>query len=101
MALPEMEHARCGMGAGAVGNKLIVCGGYGRGECLDSVEQFDPVAFVWKRLPDMPTQRFVFASSLPLTSTKLPSHIVRVCVTMFFLLTHASQFSKFFSPPSP
>ena len=54
-----MEHARCGMGAGAVGNKLIVCGGYGRGECLDSVEQFDPVSFTWKRLPDMPTQRFV------------------------------------------
>ena len=47
------------MGAGAVGNKLIVCGGYGRGECLDSVEQFDPVAVSWKRLPDMPTQRFV------------------------------------------
>ena len=58
-----MEHARCGMGAGAVGNKLIVCGGYGRGECLDSVEEFDPVAFVWKRLPDMPTQRFVFTYS--------------------------------------
>jgi len=62
IALPEMEHARCGMGAGAVGNKLIVCGGYGRGECLDSVEQFDPVSFTWKRLPDMPTQRARFDS---------------------------------------
>jgi len=62
IALPEMENARCGMGAGAVGNKLIVCGGYGRGECLDTVEQFDPVTVTWKRLPDMPTQRARFDS---------------------------------------
>lgn len=62
IALPEMEFARCGMGAGSIGNKLVVCGGYGRGECLDTVEQFDPVSLVWTRLPDMLTPRGRFSS---------------------------------------
>lgn len=55
--LPTMNQARCSVGAACVGDKIVVCGGYDRGECLRTVEQYDPVTDVWTFLPPMQSER--------------------------------------------
>jgi influenza virus NS1A-binding protein len=53
--LATMLAPRCSMGACTLdaGTRVIVCGGYDRGECLCSVEQYDVVANVWTSLAPM------------------------------------------------
>ncbi|MFH4974159.1 hypothetical protein AB6A40_000868 [Gnathostoma spinigerum] len=55
--LPTMHDARCAVGAAYLNGKIIVCGGYDRGECLKSVEEYDVSKEVWRTLPDMLTER--------------------------------------------
>ncbi|GFN88253.1 influenza virus ns1a-binding protein homolog a-like [Plakobranchus ocellatus] len=51
--LANMSTARCAMGAVELGGKLIVCGGYDRGECLQGVEAFDIQTNTWTIMPSM------------------------------------------------
>ncbi|CAD5234132.1 unnamed protein product [Bursaphelenchus xylophilus] len=55
--LPAMSVARCSVGAAFLNGKIIVCGGYDRGECLKTVEEFDISLNEWKRLPLMTCER--------------------------------------------
>ncbi len=50
MLAPRCSMGTCTLDAGA---RVIVCGGYDRGECLRSVEQYDAVANVWTPLAPM------------------------------------------------
>lgn len=51
--LANMSTARCAMGAVELDGKLIVCGGYDRGECLQGVEAFTIQTNTWSRMPSM------------------------------------------------
>ncbi|XP_055339890.1 influenza virus NS1A-binding protein homolog [Paramacrobiotus metropolitanus] len=58
--LAPMKAPRCAFGAASFESKIIVVGGYNRGECLDSMEIFDSVANCWSTLPSMSTPRARF-----------------------------------------
>ncbi|EJW82855.1 kelch domain-containing protein family protein, partial [Wuchereria bancrofti] len=51
--LPHMESPRCSVGGAFINGKIIVCGGYDRGKCLESVEEYDLLEKSWRRLADM------------------------------------------------
>jgi influenza virus NS1A-binding protein len=55
--IPPMSTARCSVGAVFLNGKIIVCGGYNRGECLKSAEEYDLESGKWKALPQMLTER--------------------------------------------
>lgn len=42
-----MSESKCGLGVAELDGKLIVVGGYGRTECLRSVESYSPATNVW------------------------------------------------------
>ncbi|CRK98360.1 CLUMA_CG011720, isoform A [Clunio marinus] len=42
-----MSESKCGLGVAELEGKLIVVGGYGRAECLRSVESYDPAINEW------------------------------------------------------
>lgn len=42
-----MSESKCGLGVAELDGKLIVVGGYGRAECLRSVESYDPSTNEW------------------------------------------------------
>lgn len=42
-----MSESKCGLGVAELGGKLIVVGGYGRAECLRSVESYCPTTNTW------------------------------------------------------
>lgn len=42
-----MSESKCGLGVAELDGKLIVVGGYGRAECLRSVESYDPSSNEW------------------------------------------------------
>ncbi|KAI1289869.1 Influenza virus NS1A-binding -like protein [Halotydeus destructor] len=52
-----MTSARCAAGTACLQGKLFVCGGYDRGECLNSVEQYDLESNSWKALASMKNAR--------------------------------------------
>lgn len=56
-SIPPMSVARCSVGAAFLNGKIIVCGGYNRGECLTLVEEYDLESGKWKGLPDMRIER--------------------------------------------
>jgi influenza virus NS1A-binding protein len=62
--LPAMGVARCSIGAVFLEGKIIICGGYDRGECLKSVEQYDVIKGEWSSLPDMISERGRFDSTV-------------------------------------
>ncbi|KAK6740329.1 hypothetical protein RB195_008660 [Necator americanus] len=62
--LATMNGARCAIGASFVNGKIIVCGGYDRGECLKSVEEYDVVRGEWKQLQSMKDERGRFDSAV-------------------------------------
>ncbi|KHJ77552.1 kelch repeat protein [Oesophagostomum dentatum] len=62
--LASMNGARCSIGASFVNGKIIVCGGYDRGECLKSVEEYDVVRGEWKQLSPMKNERGRFDSAV-------------------------------------
>lgn len=56
--LAPMSTARCSMGTAFLnGKSIIVCGGYNRGECLKSAEEYDLETGKWKILTQMKTER--------------------------------------------
>lgn len=52
-AIPHMSTPRCAVGCANLNNSLLVCGGYDRGECLRTVEMYDPLSNRWSQLPSM------------------------------------------------
>lgn len=52
-AIPHMSTPRCAVGCANLNNALFVCGGYDRGECLRTVELYDPLLNRWSQLPSM------------------------------------------------
>lgn len=55
--VPPMSIARCSVGAAFLNGKIIVCGGYNRGECLKNVEEYDLENGKWSKLPSMLEER--------------------------------------------
>ena len=53
----DMKYGRCDAAAAVCNGKIYICGGYGYGVDLKSVECFDPESGVWTELTDMPTPR--------------------------------------------
>ncbi|KAM3728290.1 Influenza virus NS1A-binding protein [Dirofilaria immitis] len=51
--LPQMASPRCSVGGAFIDGKIIVCGGYDRGKCLESVEEYNLLGSNWRRLADM------------------------------------------------
>lgn len=48
-----MSGPKCGLGIGELNGKMIVCGGYDRGECLKLVETYCPDKNLWTLEPSM------------------------------------------------
>lgn len=48
-----MSGPKCGLGVAEWDGKLLVCGGYDRGECLRSVESYDPELNAWTNQSNM------------------------------------------------
>ncbi|KJH50480.1 kelch repeat protein [Dictyocaulus viviparus] len=62
--LASMSGARCSIGASFLNGKIIVCGGYDRGECLRTVEEYDIARGDWKQLQSMKDDRGRFDSAV-------------------------------------
>ncbi|XP_030227516.1 influenza virus NS1A-binding protein homolog A [Gadus morhua] len=58
--LAPMHYARSGLGAAALGGRLIAAGGYNREECLRTVECYDPELDRWTFIAPMRTPRARF-----------------------------------------
>uniref|UniRef100_A0A0K2TN40 BTB domain-containing protein n=1 Tax=Lepeophtheirus salmonis TaxID=72036 RepID=A0A0K2TN40_LEPSM len=52
-----MNEAKCAVGGCCLDGKLIICGGYDRGECLNRVESYNPISNRWTSLEPMLTKR--------------------------------------------
>ncbi|KAJ8321172.1 hypothetical protein KUTeg_001297 [Tegillarca granosa] len=61
--LAFMSSARCAFGLRVINGKLFACGGYDRGDCLISCEEFDLKTNTWNKLADMNTPRGRFATA--------------------------------------
>ncbi|UJR37422.1 hypothetical protein I4U23_030125 [Adineta vaga] len=57
IALGSLLTARCCFGTASIDDYIYIVGGYNRGDCLDSIEQFDPNENKWKLLPSRMTSR--------------------------------------------
>lgn len=53
LLLPPMSSPRCAVGTAERDGKLLVCGGYDRGECLKTVQEYDPRTNIWNILSSM------------------------------------------------
>ncbi|CAL4058787.1 unnamed protein product, partial [Meganyctiphanes norvegica] len=51
--IPHMFNPKCASGTGNLNGRLLVCGGYDRGECLRDVEAYLPKENSWSELPSM------------------------------------------------
>lgn len=47
LEVATMSESKCGLGVAELDGKLIVVGGYGRAECLRSVESYCPTTNIW------------------------------------------------------
>ncbi|XP_015922988.2 influenza virus NS1A-binding protein homolog B isoform X2 [Parasteatoda tepidariorum] len=55
--VPPMSSARCSVGTAEFDGKLLVCGGYDRGECLKTVESYDFSTNKWTTMQPMKVPR--------------------------------------------
>ncbi|XP_053645312.1 influenza virus NS1A-binding protein homolog isoform X2 [Cherax quadricarinatus] len=51
--IPHMSSPKCATGTGNLNGHLLVCGGYDRGECLRTVEDYNPEMNAWTIQPPM------------------------------------------------
>ena len=56
----SMKYAKCAAGVVAMGDDLVVCGGFDRGECLNKVEAFSMSENKWSKWPAMLSKRESF-----------------------------------------
>lgn len=61
--LEPMQMKRCAFGLKMLNNKLFACGGYDRGECMKSTEQYSFEENVWTSLAEMKSPRGRFSIS--------------------------------------
>ncbi|XP_050356084.1 kelch-like protein 20 isoform X1 [Nymphalis io] len=59
----HMTVGRCAVGAAALGQRLVVCGGYDRARVLRAAEAYDPQTNSWSPLPDMKRARARFPAA--------------------------------------
>ncbi|GMT31315.1 hypothetical protein PFISCL1PPCAC_22612 [Pristionchus fissidentatus] len=62
--LATMNEARCSIGAVFIAGKIIVCGGYDRGECMRSAEEYDVGSGSWSALAPMLDDRGRFDTTV-------------------------------------
>ncbi|PAV74075.1 hypothetical protein WR25_22579 [Diploscapter pachys] len=62
--LATMSGPRASFGASFLQGKIIVCGGYDRGECMKTVEEYDVASGEWKMLKSMKEERGRFDSAV-------------------------------------
>ncbi|XP_047001458.1 influenza virus NS1A-binding protein homolog isoform X1 [Schistocerca americana] len=55
--MANMSSVKCAVGCANLDNKLLVCGGYDRAECLKCVESYDPSTNLWITLAPMKEAR--------------------------------------------
>ncbi|XP_022244488.1 influenza virus NS1A-binding protein homolog isoform X2 [Limulus polyphemus] len=55
--IPPMSSGRCAVGTTELQGKLLVCGGYDRGECLRTVELHDPITNKWTTMESLKSPR--------------------------------------------
>lgn len=60
----SMKYAKCAAGVVAMGNNLVVCGGFDRGECLNKVEAFSLSENKWNKWPAMLSKRGRFDATV-------------------------------------
>lgn len=53
----SMKYAKCASGVVSFQNRLVVCGGFDRGECLNKVEAYDHSYNLWEKWPSMLCKR--------------------------------------------
>ncbi|KAL8612626.1 hypothetical protein ACOMHN_044567 [Nucella lapillus] len=63
LPLGAMSSSRCAFGVCVWSGSFVVCGGYDRGECLVSVEVYNPTKGRWSKLPSMLTPRARFGAT--------------------------------------
>lgn len=52
-----MSAPRCSIGASFLNGKIFVCGGYDRGECMRTCEEYDVVQGKWRNIAKMKAER--------------------------------------------
>ncbi|KAF8797157.1 influenza virus NS1A-binding protein homolog isoform X1 [Argiope bruennichi] len=62
--VPPMSSARCSVGTAELEGKLLVCGGYDRGECLKTVESYDFNTNKWTTMQPMKVPRGRFNAAV-------------------------------------
>lgn len=62
--VPPMSSARCAVGTAELQGKLVVCGGYDRGECLKTVESYDISTNKWTTMQPMKVPRGRFNAAV-------------------------------------
>ncbi|XP_054713920.1 influenza virus NS1A-binding protein homolog B-like isoform X2 [Uloborus diversus] len=62
--VPPMSSARCAVGTAELEGKLLVCGGYDRGECLKTVEAYDMSTNKWTTMQPMKVPRGRFNAAV-------------------------------------
>jgi influenza virus NS1A-binding protein len=59
-----MKYARCAAGVVSLSDRLVVCGGFDRGECLSKVEAYDLATNTWEKWPSMLSKRGRFDATV-------------------------------------
>lgn len=59
-----MKYAKCAAGVVGFQDRLVVCGGFDRGECLSKVEVYDLTTNTWEKWPSMLSKRGRFDATV-------------------------------------
>jgi len=60
----NMKYAKCASGSVSINGKLVVCGGFDRGECLNKVEAYNAEINAWEKWPSMLSKRGRFDATV-------------------------------------
>ena len=60
----NMKYAKCAAGVVSFKDRLVVCGGFDRGECLNKVEAYDLTNNIWEKWPSMLSKRGRFDATV-------------------------------------
>jgi len=60
----NMKYAKCASGSVSFNGKLVVCGGFDRGECLNKVEAYNAEINAWEKWPSMLSKRGRFDATV-------------------------------------
>ena len=60
----NMKYAKCAAGSVSFNDRLVVCGGFDRGECLNKVEAYNAKINAWEKWPSMLSKRGRFDATV-------------------------------------